>query len=228
MGAKTFKMQVVSQTNRTNCTTSYVQVTAGHFQSYCVTFFVVATILERREYIRSSYIYIRNDHLITGVNNKPCMMMIIYKKSSLACLSASIIALGMVHSTGADHCSQPGASVAIPILAPHNGQTILVPSPGPLSTDATAVFSFEAKAGCTYKLSFCPADGGATGAVDETCDSDVRGDAPWAAVYDSSDSELSGCTSDTCVDSSGAVVGAITNWAATTDRNSHDITYDST
>ena len=67
------------------------------------------------------------------------------------------------------------------IFAPGDGETTTVDDSLAAEFE-TAAYVMQVRAGCRYKLSFCPEDGGATGANNTLCDSNVRTDAPWAQV----------------------------------------------
>lgn len=80
-----------------------------------------------------------------------------------------------------NHCDPPSPGSAVALAAPPDGGTTTVTGALPFF-DETDTYVMEAKADCTYTFSFCPENGGATGADDFPCDSNVREDAPWAQV----------------------------------------------
>jgi hypothetical protein len=84
--------------------------------------------------------------------------MFMNKTVTMKIIFTSLVALSIAGPSGASHCSGPGGITPTAVVV--SGTTLILP--GRIIGGETDVFSFDAVAGCTYKASFLPADGGSS------------------------------------------------------------------
>jgi hypothetical protein len=82
-------------------------------------------------------------------------------------LSAPFLLLSLLVVARGDHCSTPFAdgSTPLPVPSPGDGEAILVTDVVPAGPDLSTDYSFLARAGCTYTLTFC-SNGGSSNATE--------------------------------------------------------------